>query len=280
MFKTPWQILKNNMIFIQPILLSLLLFMMSLTYLFGAFSLTKLLLAISVFMATVAFMSGWFHINKLGIEDYNPDDEQAVITEKTIKNFKQFFTGVGEKFLKFLLGMLIFLVLYFALMSGFGKVCLETFGMPTMLQELSKVAQSITTQAELVTFLNGISFEDKLVFSKWVLATIVISSIMNFLGVLYFTIITYENKNVLLSLLLTIKFVVQNFVKCISVIFVTFLLYIALNILSVALGSNAISFAILIILLVLYFNYYVLLVFYLYDGKAKDNSDNRTELIG
>lgn len=280
MFKTPWQILKNNMIFIQPILLSLLLFMMSLTYLFGAFSLTKLLLAISVFMATVAFMSGWFHINKLGIEDYNPDDEQTVITEKTIKNFKQFFTGVGERFLKFLLGMLIFIVVYFAFMSGLGKICLETFGMPTMLQELSKVAQSITTQAELVTFLNGISFEDKLVFSKWVLATIVISSIMNFLGILYFTILTYESKNVLLSLWLTIKFVVQNFAKCISVIFVTFLLYIALNILSVAFGSNAISFAILIILLVLYFNYYVLLVFYLYDGKAKDNSDNRTELIG
>ena len=280
MFKTPWQILKNNMIFIQPILLSLLLVMMSVTYLVGAFSGKKLLLAFSVLMATIAFMSGWFHINKLGVEDYNPDDEQTVITEKTIKNFKQFFTGVGERFIKFLLGMLIFLCLYFAVVSGVGKICLQLFGVPTLVQEFSKMAQTVATQAELVNFLNGISFEDKLVFSKWVLTILAMSSIMNFFGVLYFTVITYEDKNVLFSLWLALKFIFKNFIKCVSVILVMFALYIFLNILSVPFGSNAITFAILIILLVLYFNYYVLLVFYLYNGKAKDNSDNRTELIG
>lgn len=280
MFKTPWKILKNNMIFIQPILLSLLLVMMSLTYFFGAVSAKKVLLAFSVFMATIAFLSGWFHINKLGVDDYNPEDEQSVITEKTIKNFKQFFTGVGERFLKFLLGVIVFLFIYFAVGSVVGKVCMQSFGVPTMLQELSKIAQTVTTQAELVSFLNGISFEDKLVFSKWVFVVFVMSSIMNFFGVLYFTVITYENKNVLLSLWLAVKFAFQNFIKCILVILVMFALYIALNILSVPFGSNAFAFAILIILLVLYFNYYVLLVFYLYNGKAKDNSDNRTEFIG
>ena len=280
MFKTPWNILRNNMIFIQPILLILLLLMLSSTYLIGGYSHTKLLLALSVFMATVAFISGWFHINKLGIIDYNPEDEQEEITSKTIKNFKQFFAGVGENFLKVLFATLIFMGVYFASIFLLGKVCMKIFGEPVIFIELAKIAKTVTTQSELVSFLNTVSIEDKLVFVRWMMSIIAMSSILNFIGVLYLVVIFSEKVNIFISLFKTIKFFVLNILKSILIIVFMFALYMLLNILSLVLGANAISFAILIILFVLYLNYYVLLVFCFYDEKTKNNCDYRTEFLG
>ena len=58
------------------------------------------------------------------------------------------------------------------------------------------------------------------------------------------------------------------------------LLYLGLNILSLVFGATSFGFAILMILLAVYFNYYLLLVFCFYDEKTKNNSDSRTEFIG
>ena len=79
MFKTAYQILRNNMIFIQPLLLYMLLIMSASIFVAGRTipSVTKIILLLCFVLLTIAFLSGWFHINKLGIEKYNPDDEQV-----------------------------------------------------------------------------------------------------------------------------------------------------------------------------------------------------------
>lgn len=282
MFKTPLQILKNNMIFIQPILFFILLLMLAMTYFVagGVLSNAKLVLLVSVFLVAVSFSAGWFYINKLAVDDYNPNDVQEEITAKTIKNFRQFFSGVGEGFVRFLFAYIIYFALYFLVILALVKLGVKLYGEPKILMDFPKIVKTMTTQEELINYLNSVTMQDKVIFANWVLSITVLSSIANFFGFLYFTVITYTKKNIFYSLFNSICFAFKNIVGCTRIIVLMFCLYMFLNILSVILGNNALSFVLLIILFVLYLNYYVLLVFCFYNEKTEDNSNNRTELIG
>lgn len=278
MFKTAYQILRNNMIFIQPLLLYMLLIMSASIFVAGRTipSVTKIILLLCFVLLTIAFLSGWFHINKLGIEKYNPDDEQEVITQKTIESVKQFFAGIGEKFLKMLFANILFVAIYMGISFCIVKLCLSVFGNPTVIMDFQNIAK-MQTNSEIMAYLNNVSMEDKINFINWVWSAIVTSSVLNYFGILYFSVINCENKNVFVCLGKSIIFFFKNIFSNIAIILVMFFLYFFLNLLSLLLGTNSFSFAILIILFTLYLNYYVLLVMCFYNEQTKNNSDNRSE---
>lgn len=278
MFRIPFQILRNNMIFIQPLLLFMLLLMSASIFIAGRnmYMAPRISLAISFVLLTVAFIAGWLHINKLGIKNYCSSDEQEIITQKSIDSFKQFFVGVGENFFKVLFAFLLMALIYSAVMYGIMTLCLKQFGTPTLIMDLPNIAKN-QTNAELVAYLNNISVEDKLNFISWVWSAIVSSSIMNYFSLLYLVVVVNDNKNIFVSLWKTLKFFFRNILLGLLVIFIMFFLYFFLNLLSFIVGANSFSFAILIILFTLYLNYYVLLVFWIYNERTKTNSDNRSE---
>ncbi len=227
-------------------------------------------------LLTVAFVSGWLHINKLGIEKYNPTDEQETITKKSIDAFKQFFVGVGENFFKTLFAFIIVALIYFAVTYGFVTLCYKFFGEPTLIMDLPNLAKT-QTSAELMAYLNNISIEDKLNFISWVWTAIIVSSILNYFSLLYLVTLFVEKKNVFVSLWKAIVFFIKNIFSGLLVVLVMFFFYFLLNLVSFITGSNSFSFAILIILFTLYLNYYVLLVFCFYNERTKNNSNNRAE---
>lgn len=281
MFKKSYFILKNNMIFIHPLLLYLLTFMIFVSFLTNRniYAVPKIIMLICAVLLCIAMLSGWFYINKYGVLSYNEGDSKEEITIKTIQNFKKFFEGVGADFFKTLGICLIQLVLFAALFMLVSKICISIFGEPKLIYELPKLAKA-SSQAEILNFVNGISMHDKLVFTAWVLAVNVVASVYNFFGILYFAVNSFEKVNIFKSLLISIKFFFKNIISNFCIIIMMFLLYILLNILSILLGTNSLSFVILIILFTMYLNYYVILVFCFYNDKAKDNSNNGTEFIG
>ncbi len=280
-FKKSYSILKNNMIFIQPLLLYFLIFMTFASFLINRniYVIPKIVMLISVALLFIAMLSGWFYINKYGVLSYNETDSKEEVTIKTVQNFKKFFEGVGSDFFKTLGICLIYGILYFALIVLVSKICINILGEPKIIYELPKLAKA-SSQAEILNFINNISIHDKFVFTSWIMVLNIVSAILNFFGILYFAVSSFEKVNIFKSLFLTVKFFFKNILGNAAIIILMFILYILLNILSLVLGTNSLSFVILIILFTMYLNYYVILVFCFYNDKAKDNSNNRTELIG
>lgn len=278
--KKPFFILKNNLIFIQPLLLYLLLQMTALSFILGRniYTVPGIVLVVSMLLLTVAFAAGWFFINKLGILNYNPEDSKDEITVKAVKNFRMFFEGVGANFIKTFAAGLLYAAIYTAAMFATGRICLEFLGKPDIIFEFQKIMQA-SNQAEIVNILNNISMQQKIIFSGWVMAFNAAASVMNFIGVLYFAVIFIKESDLLKSLFETIVFLVKNFLNCIFIIFIMFFLYLVLNLLSVIMGANSFSFVILIILFTIYLNYYILLVFCFYNDKTKGNSNNGAEFV-
>ncbi len=280
MFKKAFQVLKLNLLFIQPLLLYILMISSSFVYIVNKniVIFQKGLIAISALLLTAAFLSGWFYINRLAVQDYKQDEEKEITVEKSIKNFKQFFTGVGVKFLNYLLAVVIFTGLYIASVMLISKFCINNFGIPEVLKHIMSLSGE-NYQNEIMNYLNSVPDTDKLVFIKWMLILTVYSVIVNFLGVLYFSVLSYDKNNALTSIWYTIKFFITQIAGCVKVIAVLLGIYMLINMSSLLFGVNSISYILIIILFTLYLNYYVLLVLCFYDEKT-NNSDSGTECIG
>ncbi len=227
----------------------------------------------------IAFSAGWFYINKQGIINYCEADSKEEIAMKAVQNFKKFFEGVGSDFLKTVGSYFIFFILYAAILYFLTKFCMSVFGEPKIIYEFPKILKA-SSQAEILNYINNITIQDKITFISWIMVFNIVSSIMNFFIILYFAVVSFENVNILKAFWIAIKFFFKNILGVVAILFVIFILYVFLNILSVILGTNSLSFVILIILFTIYLNYYLLLVFCFYYDKTKNNSNNRTECIG
>ena len=279
--KKSFYILKNNLIFIQPLLLGLLLIMTAFSFLVGRnfFSFSKIILLLSMFLLFIAFSAGWFFINKQGILNYNENDSKEEIALKAVQNFKKFFEGVGADFLKTALSYILLFILYAAVLYIVTKFCMSIFGEPRIIYDFPKILKA-SSQAEILNYINSVTIQDKIIFMNWMVVFNIAASIMNFFIILYFAVVSFENVNILKSFWFALKFFFRNLFGVVAILIIIFILYVFLNILSVILGSNSLSLVTLIILFTIYLNYYLLLVFCFYYDKTKNNSNNRTECIG
>lgn len=275
------KILKNNLVFIQPLLLCLLMFMTVASFFVNknVFIAGKICLSISILLLTIAFTAGWLHINKFGVISYDENDTAEAIANKAIAGIKKFFEGIGENFLKTLGAYAVVLLVAIGVIYSVSKLLVATIGEPKLIYEIPKLAQA-TSQAEILNFVKNIPDNDKIVFSLWMIVSNLVVFIINFFAMLYFSVLNFEKDNFIKAIWTTIKFFFKNFFASLFVILFILALHFGLNLVSLILGANSFSLIILIILFTVYLNYCVLLVFCFYNEKAKIDSNNRTEFIG
>ncbi|MBQ8887582.1 MAG: hypothetical protein IJY61_07780 [Candidatus Gastranaerophilales bacterium] len=275
------KILKNNLVFIQPLLLCLLIFMMVTTFFINknVFIAGRVCLLLSMLLLTIAFTAGWLHINKYGVHSYNEDDTQEEIAHKAVSGLKTFFEGIGENFFKTLGAYFVIFLSSVAVIYFVSKLLTLSIGEPKLIYEIPKLAKA-TSQAEILNFMKNISVNDKLVFVAWMFVSNIVLLIINFFVLLYFSVLNFEKDNFIKAIWTAIKFFFKNLFSSLGIILFIFILYLGLNFLSLLLGTNSFSLVILIILFTAYLNYCVLLVFCFYYEKAKNNSNCGSECIG
>ena len=276
-----FNILKNNSLFIQPLLLFFLIILSIMIFLNGRtlLSYAKISLLVAFLLMFIAFCSGWFHIIKLGITTYNENDSKEEIIEKSINNFKKFIEGIGEKFLK-LLGTYFFLfIIYSAIIFVAAKLCLHYFGLPEIIYDIKRI-EAAASPAEKMNILNSIPIQNQISFMNWVLVLYPVSVILNFFAILTCAALYFDNSNIFKTIFSSVKFLFKNILFNMLIILILQFIYIVINLLSVVLGTNVIALFITTMLLVIYLNFYIILVFCFYNDKTNNNSDNGTELFG
>lgn len=276
-----FNVLKNNLIFIQPPLLLLLIILTAVSYAINGTKavIPNIILGISMILLTLAFASGWFYINKAAILSYDENSTKEEITVNSIKNFRKFFEGIGANFVNILLSSIIMVIISTLTFFAIYKALSSSIGIPSFIYELQKVLNT-NSQQELTNFINGISDHDKIIFFVWVLSANIANVILNYVWTVFNTAITFENKNIFVCLKKAIVFIFKNLFQSIAIIVFTSLIYLLLNIISSLAGTSIVAFIIMILLLITYLNYYVLLVFCFYNEKTKIDCDNRTECLG
>lgn len=266
--KDSFQILKNNTLFLHPIVLYILFALIAISYLSSAntYVISKITISLSLILMTIAFVSGWVYINKKAIEVYNENDNKITVADKSIANFKLFFEGVGKNFFKVLFSLILILVLNFAFFELIYNISLKAFGESNLLLNLQKYSQ-ITSQNEIIDLVKNTADIDKIIFIEWILTMSIASFIASFFNWLYLAVIFSEEKNPILCLWKSIKFFCKNIINCSIILLFTFGLWIILSFITAIIGNGSFALFIFIVLISFYLNYNAILILRFYNEK-------------
>ena len=276
-----YSILNDNLLFIQPILIYILLIMISSQNLveksMGIIPKTTMILSVVLF--AIAITTGLLYINKKAISDYNPEDSNVEIAKKSIKNFKTFFAGIGEYFSKIISGTILYVGIYMLIFYLISIYLSHTIGIPpikTIIEEFNKIENI----EQINAYANSFNRQELIVINIWSLVFIIASLVFKFLGILYGSILISEKDNIFFCFFKMIIFFLKNLFPSIFIIVFMMFLYLTINLLTMVIGMNSIVFGLFFIFIALYLNYYIILVLNFYNERTKTNSNNRTECIG
>lgn len=281
-FKNSFNILKGSPLLVQPVLLFLLLIMSAIPYLVSSNVniYPKSFLALSLILMTIAFNAGFFKIVKLSNETYNAEDDKEISNEKSLSNLKSFFSGVTEGFVKYFFALVLLFGFYALVSWSVSYFGLKLFGTPEFINNSATEMSKITTNEQMNEFINSISDKDKAIISDWTFSITIIGSIINFLAVLFLTVLAFTKNNVFIAFFNTFKFAFKNLAGSVAIIVFMFALYFLINFMSMVMPKNPISLFIITLLMLFYFCYYIMTISNFYYEKTKDNSDNRSECLG
>lgn len=271
------KILYNNSIFIQP----LIIFVLIANSLIALISnpntnpFKSIIILVLYGLLAVLFWAGWSHINKLGVETYNPNDEKAEVSKKSFDSLGKFATGVGENFLKFLLGYIAYFFLSLAIIIPISTYLVATIGLPEIISK-AKDTTALTSEADIAKILTETIPHD---FYWWIF--IILGSILfSYAFILYTTILASEKDNFLKCIGKTIIFFFKNILGNLALLLFMLALYFGGNILVVLLGGNIVASFVWIIYQIFYFQFCMILMLRYYNEKNKTNCNRGAECIG
>jgi len=282
-FGKSFRILKENLVFMQPLLIHFLLLFTVLPYILAktVTLYTKSFMLLCVFLLTAAISAGVFHVSKNAVDEYkaDEDEDEDEKREKSIKNFKTFFEGTGANFFRVLFALILFLAIYIAAVKGLNSLCVRYWGIPAIVSRAEELMK-LETVNQVMAFVNSFSETEIFTMHMWILVLTAGTSLLNFLGFLYMAALFYEKDSFIICFAKTIFYFFKRFFKSLYIILFMFIIYIAVNIISALFSANVFLLAISILLTVLYFNFYIILVLCFYNERTKTDSNSGAECNG
>lgn len=280
---------NENIILTTPLILFLFIFTIYLDIAKNApetIPSAALLLITTLFMLS-AFFAGWFFMTKKAVE---LDRQTFIIDEDRAKAslglIKEFHIGIGEYFLPFLGGIILYsfifillcLIAYQAGIHFIGKINLNPAEIKTILNAIESKA-----------LISSIPVDKLAKLQMWYALFIIIMTVHYFITMFLVPEIVLRTKNPLIAFFKSVIFIFKNFLSAI-------ILFAYINVLSfiVSLIINGIlmlhfipNFILALISMLVYFYfivYVIVLVFLYYDNaistKEENNSDSGTDSIG
>lgn len=276
-FSKSYSILRQNLLFIQPVLLLILFVITGLSYI-ATGNLpqnSSLILLLSLFLSVVTGSAGILYINKLAVKDYDENSTNEEITVKSLQNFKKFFEGVGFGFLKILLSFIFLSLIYFTVILIVSRIVIYFLGIPEFIS-VFKNPEFFTKTENLLNYFKNIPLKDSVFF----MAGNISIMFLNHFALIFFAVLYFDEVNIFKTFWRSVIFFFKTFLINIVIILFMMILYIIMNLISLIAGAGSFAFVLIILLLALYLNYYLILVLCLYDEKTSAHSNNGTDLIG
>lgn len=276
LYSRTYQLVKDNLILVQPVLLFLLLLSLLLTPIsMGGFNIAILFVALAMYCA---FGAGWFSMfhECVKLSAY-PDLSEEEKSANTVSLLKEFFPGVGKYFHKFLLGILIYGFILFLAINIFGGIIGAKFiGFPESIN--SSELMSIYLNADKSTeILNKISAADKMKIGLWNGLGFIIMSICTYFMMFWPQAMISQDKNPILAHIESIKTVLKRPFTTLVIYISQWTSIIGISFLGAQNSKNFIAHLFILMLFVLVIVYFTMMTFLYFEKYRKNNSDSWTD---
>lgn len=281
-FKTSFDLIKFNSIFVQPIILLFIVLSFANGFILRmrGFTIPFFALLISVVLLSVAVQAGWFYINSLAVKcsDKEYEDKQARFVDVN-QNFGKFFVGVGESFLNTLLADIIIFLAFVGVCYLIFRYGMHHIGSPSVLFSLFNEVNQNPTGDMMALAQKYYSPENTKIMLYWLGSSWVVTNIFSFIFVLYNGIIQLDKINPFKALGRMFCFSFKHFFGLLFLFIVVSVLNVLLNAITAISSINVLLSALALLFMFLYVNFLVFLIFLYYEQSTKkDNSNIGTEL--
>lgn len=288
-FQRAFKITSENIILTTPLILFLFLLNIYLEVAKNAPAnlLSMVLLLVTTLFMLAAFAAGWFYMVKKAVDidkkEFLTNDERARASFGLLKELP---TGIGEYFLSFIGGIMLYLILFMVLSLISYKIGTHFLGKIDLSQhELQTILNSVDVKGAFAAIPNA-----KLAkLEIWYMIFLVVTTIHYFLTLFLAPAIVNGVKNSVIAFGKSLKFLFKNFLG-------TIILFLYVNLVSfvVSLFISAIMHlhfipdfitALAGMLIYFYFIVYVIVLVFLYydrksDEKTEDYCDSGSDCLG
>lgn len=290
-FKRAFKITNENIILTTPLILFLFLLSIYLEVARNAPAtlLSMILLMVTTLFMLSAFFAGWFNMVKKAIDldkQQLPDEERAKASFGLLKELP---AGLGEYFLPFVGGIILYFLLFMVLSLISYKIGAHFLGKIDLTQNELRM---ILNSSDAKMLISSIPSAKLAKLEIWYLLFLAVMTIHYFITMFLAPEIVINSKNPVIALGRSIGFVFKNFLRVI-------VLFLYVNVVSFAasLAINGImllhfipNFITALVSMLLYFYfivYVIVLVFLYYDSETaekieigENNCNSGTDSIG
>lgn len=267
LFSKTYDLVKNNLILVQPLLIFLLLLSLITSPLTPGMGISSavIVMIISILGLFCAFFAGWysmFHKSIEYVDKLNLSPEEKALN--SINLFKEFFPGVGKYFLKVISGYLLYVMFFIILLNLVHILGAKLIGIPTSINpdEFSKI---VSDEQKLLNFAFKISSSDWIKIIKWNIMSFTVYGLFSYVTMFWVQALITEGKRPLTAYWESIKTVFKNpivtiiiyIAQCASIVGVCFI--------SIVMSMNIVAQFILLMALILLVVYFTMMSFLYFE---------------
>lgn len=280
LFSKPYCLLRHNILLFQPLWCFAVLLVLVMPE--GAKTASKpfIFLLMAVGGLFCAFLAGWFNMFSkiVASSDKLPETPEEKANYLAV-SLKEFFPGVGQYFLKVLLGVILYLILLFIMLNIAGIVGAKCFGYPHSFTQAEFLKASINQQSAL-KFVHKISTQDIILIYKWFFLTFGSILFLAYITMFWLQSVIAGDKNPVFAYIESIKIILKDPIMT----FIMFIFYSAALIISAVLYMiGTFNFVIQTIGLIIFtfvVIYFTMMMFVYFEKYRKNNSNPRTNSFG
>lgn len=277
-FIKTFNIIKYNLILVQPLLIFLLIigFIMGIISSASGSGAAFIILFASLIGLLVAFFTGWFNMFHKCIQNSLKENlNERERAENSLKLFKEFTPGIGRHFTQVFLGFAIYIILFILVINLSGMAGQQIIGTPESFTQ-QEVIQAFQSEDAARKLIEQITPEDKVKITKWQLLTLITTGLFNYFTMFWLPAIISDNKD-------PINAYKTSFKKVMKKPTITFALFTSFWVCSIFLtffnGLTANNFFLQFIGLMLYVFvvvYFITMLFLYYEQYSEDNNSSWT----
>lgn len=267
-----FNILKNNLIIIQPFIFFLLVISLFISPLSmkNGFSPAMIVFMISIFALICAFFAGWFQMFQAAIRNFRKDIKEE---EKPFMSFailKEFFPAVGRFFVPISIAIVLYCVLLYFVFKLTAFLGVHFIGIPDSFR-VDNLLQIFADEKKAYEFISALSEADKIKISQWNILTLFATGAYSYLTMFWFPAIIMNGENAIKGLITNFKAIFSNPVVTFG-IFIPFWLFMMFvpGIIS-AIFSNFIIQLFNLMFMIFIMNYYMMAVFVYFEDFSEDS---------
>lgn len=284
-FARGFKITNENIILTTPLVLFGLLLSIYLGFAQNAVRnfLTLSLLLLTVLLMLSAFFSGWLFMAKKAVEfdkkEITDEEEKAKAAFNLIKDFP---VGIGEYFLSFTGGLILYLGLFFLLllisyylgMHFIGKIGLG----------LNEIKLALESPVALKALVSSLTAEQAMKLNAWNFLFLFFMSTFSFITMYWGAEIIFRTKNPVLAFFRSLGFLFKTLVSSIILFVYISIIHFGVSLISTFAAINIFLYFVSMLVFFYFVVYIIVLIFLYYDEKiteqTQNNSDSGSDSLG